>query len=34
MLIGADGWARPDVRVQLRLDDGTARYGSYHGFRR
>ncbi len=26
MLIGADGWARPDVRARLRLDDGTHRY--------
>ncbi|MBA3744482.1 DUF3237 domain-containing protein [Sporichthya sp.] len=32
MLIGADGWARLDVRAQITLSDGAAIYAYYHGF--
>ncbi|EPD57753.1 DUF3237 domain-containing protein [Streptomyces sp. HGB0020] len=31
LLVGPDGWARLDVRAQLRTDDGADIYVSYNG---
>ena len=31
LLVGADGWGRLDVRVQVMTDDGAAIYVAYYG---